>query len=199
MRIASLQPSITLTLHALGRLDYLCAHTRYCLEALPELAERNLPILRDSWTANTAEIIATNPTLVIASVPYRLEALTAILKSSIPVLTLAPHNLAGIFTDIQLLASLTNATAEAEVLIHRFNTALDQARAHTAALQRPGIYCEEWGKPLIHSQTWVSELVTAAGGNSSEYPAHTPRRNPSPKQIPTSSSSPGAAPATASH
>ena len=174
MRIASLQPSITLTLHALGRLDYLCAHTRYCLEALPELAERNLPLLHDSWTANTAEIIATNPTLVIASVPYRLEALTAILKSSIPVLTLAPHNFAGVFTDIQLLASLTNATVEAEVLIHRFNTALDQARTRTAALQRPSVYCEEWGKPLIHSQTWVSELVTAAGGNFIGTPgAHT--------------------------
>ncbi len=38
MRIASLQPSITLTLHALGRLDLLCACTRYCIEALPELA-----------------------------------------------------------------------------------------------------------------------------------------------------------------
>jgi iron complex transport system substrate-binding protein len=25
-------------------------------------------------------------------------------------------------------------------------------------------YCEEWGKPLIHSQLWVKELVEAAGG-----------------------------------
>ena len=50
MRIASLQPSITLTLHALGRLDLLCACTRYCIEALPQLAARNLPILQDSWS-----------------------------------------------------------------------------------------------------------------------------------------------------
>jgi iron complex transport system substrate-binding protein len=26
------------------------------------------------------------------------------------------------------------------------------------------VYCEEWGKPLIHSQPWVAELVEAAGG-----------------------------------
>jgi iron complex transport system substrate-binding protein len=26
------------------------------------------------------------------------------------------------------------------------------------------VYCEEWGKPLIHSQLWVRELVEAAGG-----------------------------------
>jgi len=26
------------------------------------------------------------------------------------------------------------------------------------------VFCEEWGKPLIHSQPWVAELVEAAGG-----------------------------------
>src|SRR5262249_7885005 len=26
------------------------------------------------------------------------------------------------------------------------------------------VYCEEWGKPLIHSQSWVAELVEVAGG-----------------------------------
>src|SRR5205807_5885821 len=35
----------------------------------------------------------------------------------------------------------------------------------TARLERrPKVYCEEWGKPLIHSQAWVAELVEAAGG-----------------------------------
>lgn len=165
MRIASLQPSITLTLHALGRLDHLCAHTKYCVEALPELASRNLPILHDSWTADTTEIATTNPTLIIASVPYRMESLAAILKASLPVLALAPHNLADILADIRLLATLTNAQAEAETLIAHFNRTLDEARSRSAGLARPTVYCEEWGKPLIHSQTWVAELVTAAGGD----------------------------------
>ncbi len=165
MRIASLQPSITLILHALGRLDYLCAHTKYCVETLPELASRNLPILHDSWTADTTEIAATNPTLIIASVPYRMESLAAILKASRPVLALAPHNLADILADIRLLASLTDAQAEAEVLITHFNRTLDEARSRSTGLDHPTVYCEEWGKPLIHSQTWVAELVSAAGGN----------------------------------
>jgi iron complex transport system substrate-binding protein len=33
-----------------------------------------------------------------------------------------------------------------------------------AAETRLRVYCEEWGKPLIHSQPWVAELVEAAGG-----------------------------------
>ena len=165
MRIASLQPSITLTLHALGRLDHLCGHTKYCVEALPELASRNLPTLHDSWTADTTEIAATNPTRIIASVPYRMESLAAILKASLPVLALAPHNLADILADIRLLSTLTNTQSEAEVLIAHFNRTLDEARSRSTGLARPTIYCEEWGKPLIHSQTWVAELVAAAGGD----------------------------------
>ncbi len=165
MRIASLQPAITLTLHALGHADRLCAITKYCLEAVPELVQRNLPILHDSWTANTSEITNTNPDLVIASVPYRMESLAAILKASIPVLTLAPRDLATILADIRLLATLTGAEAEAEVLIQHFNKTVEEARTRTTSLAIPTVYSEEWGKPLIHSQTWVAELVSAAGGN----------------------------------
>jgi len=164
MRIASLQPSITITLDALGRTDHLCAITKYCLYALPQLADRNLPILHDSWTANTSEITATNPDIVVASVPYRMESLAAVLKASIPVLTLAPRDLDTIVADIRLLATLTHAEPEAEVLLRHFNDTLEDARARTASLPRPTVYCEEWGKPLIHSQTWVAELVSAAGG-----------------------------------
>jgi len=164
MRIASLQPSITLTLHALDRLDCLCAHTKYCVDALPELPERGLPVLQDSWTADTAQIVSTSPTLVVASVPYRMESLAAILKASIPVLALAPMNLAGVFADIRLLARLTDAVAEGDAIVKEFEAALQDARHQTVGLARPRVYCEEWGKPLIHSQTWVAELVDAAGG-----------------------------------
>src|SRR5580658_5684953 len=113
MRIASLQPSITITLQSLGRLDTLCAVTKYCVEFLPELASLNLPILHDSWSFDAAgnldTLLATKPDLVIASVPYRMESLAAILKSGLPILTLAPHNLADIAKDIRLIASLVDA------------------------------------------------------------------------------------------
>jgi iron complex transport system substrate-binding protein len=175
MRIASLQPSITLILHALDRLDALCAITKYCLEALPELAERNLPILHDSWTANTDEIAATHPDLVIASVPYRMESLAAILKCGLPVLALAPHSLADIYNDIRLIAA--HVHTDPEPLIAHMQRTIADTRAcieHIPPAQRPLVYCEEWGKPLIHSQHWVAELVEAAGGRFLGTPgAHT--------------------------
>jgi iron complex transport system substrate-binding protein len=175
MRIASLQPSITITLAALNKLDALCACTKYCLEALPDLAARNPHILHDSWTANTDEILATSPDLVIASVPYRMESLAAILKSGLAVLTLAPHSLADVYKDIRLIAAVVDAQPEAESLIAEMQSTIEATRQRSASrTQTPIVYCEEWGKPLIHSQSWVAELVEVAGGqNLGEPGAHT--------------------------
>ena len=165
MRIASLQPSITITLAALNKLDALCACTKYCLEALPELATRNLPILHDSWSADTEEIRHTQADLVIASVPYRMESLAAILKSGLPILALAPHALADIYKDIRLIATQVDAQPEAESLITQMQSTIESTRQRTARLtQIPTVYCEEWGNPLIHSQPWIAELIEAAGG-----------------------------------
>jgi iron complex transport system substrate-binding protein len=179
MRIASLQPSITLTLAALNRLDALCAITKYCLETLPELAARNLPILHDSWSfdkpGNLEILSAAQPDVVLASVPYRLESLAAILKSGLPVLALAPHSLADIFTDIRLIASLVHV--DPEPLLTQMQRAIAETQERTAHIlpaQRPVVYCEEWGKPLIHSQHWVAELVEASGATFLGTPgAHT--------------------------
>jgi iron complex transport system substrate-binding protein len=165
MRIASLQPSITLTIAALNRLDHLSACTKYCLDALPDLAVQNPHILHDSWTANTEEILATHPDLVIASIPYRIESLAAILKCGLPILTLAPHSLADIYKDIRLIAAVVDAQPEAEALITQMQSTIEATRERSKRrTHTPIVYCEEWGKPLIHSQSWVAELVEAAGG-----------------------------------
>jgi iron complex transport system substrate-binding protein len=175
MRIASLQPSISITLAALGKLDCLCAVTKYCLEFVPELASRNLPILHDSWSfdavpragevSNLEILLTSKPDLVLASVPYRMESLAAILKSSLPILTLAPRTLADVVNDIRLIGSVVYAAAEAEVLLAGFQQTLEQTRVKaSSAAAKPLVYCEEWGKPLIHSQHWVAELVEMANG-----------------------------------
>ena len=173
MRLLSLQPSISVILDRLGRLDFLCACTKYCLEVVPALADRNLPIVHDSWSTQTEELLPLRPDLVLASVPYRQESLTAILKSGVPVLLLAPHSLADIYQDIRLIGSVSEATTQAESLVTEMQSAIASIRARTASLPRPRVYCEEWGKPLIHSQHWVAELIEAAGGEFLGTPSST--------------------------
>ena len=172
LRIAALQPSISIILDRLGALETLVACTRYCIEAVPALAERSITVVKDSWSCTTEEILSARPTLVLASVPYRMESLAALLKAGCPVVTLAPHTLADIYADIRLLGSIVHRVDVAESLAAEMQQeiAATQARASVVG-SRPRVYCEEWGKPLIHSQRWVAELVDAAGGQFVGEPA----------------------------
>lgn len=120
-------------------------------------------IIADSWSAKSAEIIAARPDLVVASVPYQMEALAEILKAGIPVLALAPHSLADVYGDIAKIAGLMGVPERGAEVIRGMQAEVAQAQASASPL-RPRVYCEEWGKPLIHSQGWVKELVEAAGG-----------------------------------
>lgn len=174
MKIVSLQPSVTIILDRLGCLDSLAACTKYCLESVPSLRERKLPIVHDSWSANSEELLPVRADLVIASVPYRLESLASILKSGQPVLALAPHSLADIYNDIRLIAKITGEIAKGESLVSEMKTAIRLVQEQTKEIpSRPVVYCEEWGKPLIHSQTWVAELVEVAGGQFLGIPGAT--------------------------
>ena len=169
LRIAALQPSISIILDRLGALDTLVACTRYCIEAVPALAQRSITVVKDSWSSTTGEILAARPSLVLASVPYRMESLAALLKSGCPVVTLAPHTLADIYADIRLIGSILYRVEAAESLVFEMEQEIAQTRMKTRAriaddASAPVVYCEEWGKPLIHSQPWVAELIEAAGG-----------------------------------
>lgn len=163
-RIVSLQPSATVILRDLGRLDLLVACTKYCAEICPEVREQSVTIVADSWTAQSQQIREVRPDFVIASVPYQEKAVIEILKAGTPFLALAPKKLADIYSDIAIIARIVNAQNKGEQIIRGMQDEIEAVRLRTKALARPRIFCEEWGKPLIASQFWVAELVEAAGG-----------------------------------
>src|SRR5207302_100420 len=164
-RVVSLQPSITSTMERLGVLDRLVACTKWCADVCPAVKERGVVIVDDSWTADAEQIRATNPDLVIASVPYQVEAVAEILKSGAQFLGLAPHSLRDVYADIAAIAGIMNEPNRGHYLIREMQMEIERVRSRNMAREnRPTVYCEEWGKPLIHSQHWVAELVEAAGG-----------------------------------
>src|SRR5215471_4912645 len=110
-RIACLQPSATVTLGAIGELDRVVACTKYCADVVPAVADGSRTILADSWTADTSEIVAAQPDLVIASVPYQEKSIAEILKAGARFLGLAPKTLADIYTDIVTIAGAVGATS----------------------------------------------------------------------------------------
>lgn len=172
-RVVALQPSATVTLADLGLLDRLVACTKYCADVVPEL-RAGRTIVADSWTADSAQILAANPDLVIASVPYQAEAVAEILKAGARFLGLAPRTLADVYSDIAAIAGVMHASDRGAAVISRMQHEIEAVRAKTHTLPRRRVFCEEWGKPIIHSQPWVAELVAAAGGEFLGTPgAHT--------------------------
>ena len=167
--MASLQPSVTVTLRDLGLLDRLVACTKYCVDVCPEVLETGCIIVEDSWSAKADQIMAAKPDLVLASVPCRLESLAEILKSGVPFLGLAPKCLDDVYKDIMMIARVMGLEASGEsqrgtAVVARMKEEVRATAQKTKGGMRPLVYCEEWGKPLILSQTWVAELVEAAGG-----------------------------------
>ncbi|HZU23257.1 MAG TPA: ABC transporter substrate-binding protein, partial [Terriglobales bacterium] len=138
-RIVSLQPSVTVVLERLGVLDRLVACTKYCAATCPQVAGRNL-IVHDSWSSRTSEILAARPDLVIASVPYREESLKEILKSSVPVLTLAPKSLRDIYGDIALIAGAAGVAERAPAVIEAMQAEIESVRRRTEGLPRPRVF-----------------------------------------------------------
>jgi iron complex transport system substrate-binding protein len=169
-RVVSLQPSVTVTLRDLGVLGRLVACTRYCVDVCPEVQEMGCIIVEDSWSAKADQILAAKPDLVIASVPYRLESVAEILQSGLPFLGLAPRCLNDIYKDIMMIARVVSSEepgvseASGLALVERMQKEIAAVQEKTSRANRPLVYCEEWGKPLILSQTWVAELVESAGG-----------------------------------
>src|SRR5205823_8666197 len=163
-RIVSLQPSATVILAAIGKLDRIVACTKYCADVCPEVVQSGRAIIADSWTAQSEEIVRARPDLVIAAVPYQEKAVTEILKSGARFLGLAPKTLADIYTDIATIAGIMGVAECGQRVITEMQQAVEEVHSQIDGGTRPRVFCEEWGKPLIASQPWVAELVRAAGG-----------------------------------
>ncbi len=172
-RVVSLQPSATVILASIGKLDRLVACTKYCAAVCPEVTHQGCSTIADSWTANAKEITAAHPDLVIASVPYQEKAVIEILKSGTSFLGLAPHNLTDIYKDIAAVAGIMGVPDRGESVITQMQSEIASIRVQTQNLPRPRVFCEEWGKPIIASQGWVAELVEAAGGDFVSAPGST--------------------------
>ena len=164
-RVVCLQPSTTLTLRDLGLLDRVVACTKYCADVCPEAADGSRLIVSDSWTAQAEQILAAQPDLVLASVPYQLDAVGEILRTGIRFLALAPRTLADIYADMVAIAGIMGFPDRGEQLVSTMQAAIEEVCLRCIPNgEKPRVFCEEWGKPIIASQPWVAELIECAGG-----------------------------------
>src|SRR5579862_6817745 len=148
-RVVCLQPSATVILAGIGDLDRVVACTKYCADVCPEIKSGGRAIIADSWTAQSRQILAARPDLVIAAVPYQEKAVVEILKAGIRFLGLAPKTLADIYTDIATIAGAVDAGKAGLAAIGDMQREIAKLKEQVSGKKRPRVYCEEWGKPLI--------------------------------------------------
>ncbi|HYA23825.1 MAG TPA: ABC transporter substrate-binding protein, partial [Terriglobales bacterium] len=139
-RVVSLQPSATVILASIGKLDRLVACTKYCADVCLEVKERGIRIVADSWSADAQQIAEAAPDLVIAAVPYQEKAVAQILKSGARFLGLAPKSLSDVYTDIATISGIFGATDRGEQIIGEMQREIETVREKTKSKSRPRVF-----------------------------------------------------------
>src|SRR6266478_1087260 len=124
LRIASLAPSATSILCAIGARGLLVGVTKWCADVAPV---GDLPKLGDCWHMESVdEILRLKPSLVIGSVPYKQETVAKLLEQRLNFLAMNPRTLADIEADIRLLGGIAQRVAAAEQVVKRVRRAFSQ-------------------------------------------------------------------------
>jgi iron complex transport system substrate-binding protein len=163
MRIASLAPSATSILCAIGAKRSLVGVTKWCATVAPV---GKLPSLGDCWHMDSVDaILRLKPNLVIGSVPYKQETVAKLLEQPLNFLAMNPRTLSDVDSDIRLLGGIAGRSTAAENLVQRMHREFSKIERDAWRSKRKlRVYCEAWPNPRISSPPWVAELVQIAGG-----------------------------------
>ena len=194
MRIASLVPSATEALFALGLGDAVVAVTHECdhppaAERLPRLTssviEPGLPAaeidrrVRELTAAGESlygldepllaelapDLIVTQALCAVCAVSYDdVRAVAARLPGDPEVLSLDPGRLDEVLDDLVVLGEAAGARAAGERLRAALRERLERVADAVADAPRPRVAALEWLDPPYAGGHWVPEMVALAGG-----------------------------------
>jgi iron complex transport system substrate-binding protein len=195
MRIASLVPSATEMLFALGLGDSVVAVTHECdhprrARELPRLTRTVLPPGLDAREIDDAvkatvgkgralyeldegrlaelapDLIVTQAVCDVCAVSYEdVLAVAARLPSRPRVLQQDPSTLGEMLEDVIRLGETTNAVAAAHELRGDLEGRLAAVRAAVAGAPAPRVIALEWLDPPFVGGHWIPEMVSIAGGD----------------------------------
>ena len=196
MRIASLVPSATEALFALGLGDQVVAVTHECdhppeVVGLPRLTRSLIPAglepgevdarVRELTGRGEAlyeldepalarlmpDLIVTQALCAVCAVSYDdVRAVAGRLDSRPEVISLDPGTLGEVLEDLVRLGEATGARESGEVLVAELQRRLDRVRDAVAGARRPGVVALEWLDPPYAGGHWVPEMIALAGGRS---------------------------------
>ncbi len=194
MRIASLVPSATEMLFALGLGESVVAVTHECdyppaAAGLPQLTATVLPpgldageidaevkrvvgegralysLDEEALTGLAPDLIVTQAVCDVCAVSYEdVVELAARLPGPPRVVQQDPSTLAGVLADVTDLAAAAGIPARGRELRAELEARLDAVRAAVAGAGRPRTLALEWLDPPFVGGHWIPEMIAIAGG-----------------------------------
>ncbi|XVH30624.1 cobalamin-binding protein [Haloferacaceae archaeon DSL9] len=155
-RIASLAPSATATLVALGAAAQLVGVTAQC--------ELDRPVVGGWLNPDLDRLEAMDPDLVCTSDPLQAEIAAELRAAGHRVHHSEPATLAEILETFRELGTVAGRPNSGDRLVSTTRERLDAVDARVADRPRPVVYCEEWSDPPMVAGNWVPDAVRAAGG-----------------------------------
>lgn len=194
MRIASLLPSATEIVWALGLGDALVGVSHDCdfpppVRQKPVLSEAiittDLPsgviearirgqvhkgksvyhLDETQLAALRPDIILTQELCPVCAPSYDLVRQAAkVLNADVRIVSLEPRGLLDILDNILLVGEMTGTAERARRSVEELQARIEVVRARTDGAARPRMVCLEWLDPLYAAGHWVPQMVEIAGG-----------------------------------
>jgi iron complex transport system substrate-binding protein len=194
MRIASLVPSATEMLFALGLGERVVAVTHECdyppgAEQLPHLTRSVIPEGLDAAEIDRAvrertgegealylldeealdeldvDLIVTQAVCEVCAVSFDdVRAVAERLPTKPEVISLDPSTLGEVLADIPRLAEAAGAGEAGEALVEELGARLEAVEQAVADAPRPRVAALEWLDPVYIGGHWVPQMIELAGG-----------------------------------
>jgi iron complex transport system substrate-binding protein len=166
LRVVSLAPSLTETVFALGRGDWIAGVTDFC--DYPAAA-RSKPKVGGTATPNLERIVDLRPDLVLATAEANpRETVGQLSRLGIPVFAVKPDGYAGILESVRLVGRVLGAEASAAALIRDIQGGVEAIRGRVTGRARPRVLYLVWADPPIAAgpSTFIHDLLEMAGGDN---------------------------------
>ncbi|HWP83513.1 MAG TPA: cobalamin-binding protein [Bacteroidota bacterium] len=161
-RIVCLTEETTEILYLLGCGDRVVGISGFTMR--PPQARLEKPKVSTFLNAKYEEIVALKPDLVLAFSDLQAEIAKEFILRGLQVVVFNQRSLKEILQNILVVGGMVGKSREAELLVEGYEKRLQSIASKAQGRQRPKVYFEEWGDPLISGIRWVSELIEVAGG-----------------------------------
>ncbi|WP_435127893.1 helical backbone metal receptor [Halobaculum sp. D14] len=190
-RVASLAPSATATLRAIGAADALVGVTHHCdvdagshsdvdagedaarddvaLDAATHGDPDSEPEIVGGWpNPDLDRVAALDPDAVLTCDPLQRDTAEALRERGLPVHHVEPTRLPAVFDAIEAVGAAVGRPDAAAAVAADCRRRVDRVREAVPEdpEERPVVYCEEWSDPPMAAGNWVPDAVEAAGGRS---------------------------------